>query len=254
MKLKIAMLGVLPCLTLNGCETIKSYFPDKEKDYRYTNEIPALVIPQELQARSVIKPPPPIVQVAEPAKNLVEPSNNSKVVVTPLAEPMVQAIPLGENDPAHPGPVVEKALMDKNFAAEVDASEKPNLTEVKVVPAGKSAQLQVNQNLDRTWRIVGKALSRKVFEITERNTQDHYFLVQYDPDVQPMVDESMWDDVLFLFSEEKNRERVYKIGLTAQENQTTISLLTKDNQACEDEKCAKLFNLLQEAMHQAITE
>ncbi len=35
-------------MSLLGCSRVKGYFPDKEKDYQLTQEIPALIIPEDL--------------------------------------------------------------------------------------------------------------------------------------------------------------------------------------------------------------
>ncbi len=266
MKSKIILVGLSSTLILAGCETIQSYFPDKEKDYRYTNEIPALVIPVELQNQARTTPPMPT-QARTPVTKVVAPvapiktapipekAGSPKVVTAPDNPTMVQAIPFGEAGASPSDPLVEKALINKNFASDVDDSAKPKVTEiVRIDEVGKGAQLRVNQNIERSWRIVGKALTRKIFEITERNDKGYYFIVLYDPDFQPLADNSIWDDVAFLFDANKMLEQEYKIALFDQQEQTYIKLLRKDNQACEDEKCVKLFQSLQEALQQSLKE
>jgi len=51
MKIKIGSLFMMATLllTLPACSYIKSMFPDKEKDYQYTTEIPPLILPNDLK-------------------------------------------------------------------------------------------------------------------------------------------------------------------------------------------------------------
>jgi len=54
MKLKITIsLFVVIGLSGTGCSRIKGYFPDKEKDYQLTSEIPALVVPADLTDNAI---------------------------------------------------------------------------------------------------------------------------------------------------------------------------------------------------------
>ena len=41
-------------LNMSACTYIKSLFPDKEKDYQYTTEIPPLILPDDLKNDQVI--------------------------------------------------------------------------------------------------------------------------------------------------------------------------------------------------------
>lgn len=49
-------LIILPFVAGSGCSTIKSWFPDKEKDYQFRTEIPELVLPKELAIQKVERP------------------------------------------------------------------------------------------------------------------------------------------------------------------------------------------------------
>ena len=48
MKTLSPVIILLATTLLPGCSYIKSWFPDKEKDYQYTVEIPELVLPDTL--------------------------------------------------------------------------------------------------------------------------------------------------------------------------------------------------------------
>jgi outer membrane protein assembly factor BamC len=50
-QLRYAVLIVL-LAALQGCGYIKGLFPDKEKDYQYTTEIPPLQLPADLNPKT----------------------------------------------------------------------------------------------------------------------------------------------------------------------------------------------------------
>lgn len=240
--LSLALL--IPCIS--GCSTIKSYFPDKEKDYRFTNELPELVIPEDLKNSPVV----PKALSAAPAPSTPK---EAAVASNTAAE---NAPPPAENPHAHRRLADEMqgipADSTHNYAAEVDTSDKQLKTEAEIVHAGEpSAYLRVNQSLERTWRIVGKALSRKSIEITKRNTADYVYVVQYEPVVKAMTDNSIWDSLDFMFGAENNQEREYHIALSAVEQQTHLKITDAQHKSCEDEKCHKLMSLVQEAIREA---
>lgn len=277
MKFSNGLKVIVIALMLNGCETIKGVFPDKEKDYRFTNEIPALIVPEDLGHSDIsdIGQTQDNSPAIEPSVPDAAPTTPVAVVTTPLEESAAQVSKNTEvptpsiQEPAIDDPGIDKSLLRKDFAADVDDSEKPTITQVVALKdADNLPELRVNQNMTRTWRILGKALTRKTFEITERNLTEHYYLIQYDPDAKPLEDESIWDDVAFLFGDEKNLEQEYKVALFEKEFETAIKIYkyapeknTDDKkslknvlQPCLDEKCARLFSLLQESLQQSLKE
>jgi len=54
MKLKIT-ISLFVVIALSGCSRIKGYFPDKEKDYQLTTEIPELIVPADLTDNAIQK-------------------------------------------------------------------------------------------------------------------------------------------------------------------------------------------------------
>ncbi|OYV20391.1 MAG: hypothetical protein CG441_409, partial [Methylococcaceae bacterium NSM2-1] len=51
MKDKIGSFFIFATVLFNlsACSYVKSLFPDKEKDYQYTTEIPPLILPDDLK-------------------------------------------------------------------------------------------------------------------------------------------------------------------------------------------------------------
>jgi outer membrane protein assembly factor BamC len=82
MKTKVrALIIVIVLANLSACSYIKSLFPDKEKDYQFTTEIPPLTIPPDLTGGSIANVP------AAPA---AEAANTAPVEPSPEPAPTVE--------------------------------------------------------------------------------------------------------------------------------------------------------------------
>ncbi len=68
-KILISLLSVVLVLNLTACSRIKGYFPDKEKDYQLTTEIPPLSIPEDLSSHAIETKSVLEVPVVAPLKN-----------------------------------------------------------------------------------------------------------------------------------------------------------------------------------------
>lgn len=92
----IPVLSATVLLGLTGCGYIKSLFPDKEKDYQYTTEIPELVIPAGLG-----KNEGPKLTAPSPAVNqAVEAPAPSAASNAPAKIPVASVEPVTGNQPA----------------------------------------------------------------------------------------------------------------------------------------------------------
>lgn len=203
----MAVAAVLGNVT--ACTYIKSYFPDKEKDYQFTTEIPPLKLPPDLDKNAAL---------SAPATGLAEP-----------APEQAQAVPV-------------------ESSAEEEA-EAPRVIPVELVEfESGETRLRIGAPLSRAWRMVGKALSRKSLEVTERNQEDALFRVQYDPDEQPIEDGSLWDEVVFIFKGVQGNEKEYMLKLVANGQRSEVVVLDKDQQPITEGPGIKLLNLIQETL------
>lgn len=261
---------------LSGCGMLKEAFPDKEKDYRYTHEIPEIVVPNNLgqSAKSVARSTPPIAEVSNASIPKIE---SPKLPVRPMTSQPISAPVLKQQDvekpeqaPAKPEvteqtpdsntvlqttPLQETPIEVSNYAegvADADTAIAPELKLRKT--SERTAVLQFNQNMERTWRLVGKALTQQAVEISERNTKAHYFTVQYEPQAKALKDDSIWDDIGFIFGAENNQEQSYRIALTEKDKQTEIRVLDAENKVCTTDACVQLTKLLKTAIEKAMKD
>lgn len=159
MKTKIRSLIIVAVLVnVSACSTIKNLFPDKEKDYQFTTEIPPLIMPPDLAGDSIAN--------------------------VPAAAPVAEATDVASTvPPTETAPTVDRKL-----------------TQVELVDAGEGTKrLRIGAPSTIAWRMVGKALSRKSIEVTNRNQDEGRFDVQYDPNKKEVEDGSVWDEVQFFF-------------------------------------------------------
>ncbi len=206
MKIKLSILTLTAVLiNLSACSTIKTYFPDKERDYQFTTEIPPLILPPDLAVDSLVKTPVPV--VAPPVEALQ----------ATHAKPQIDEVPAV--DPKS----IKVALIDAEQGTK---------------------RLQINAPSITAWRMVGKALSRKNLEVTDRNQEKAFFHVQFDPNKQPVEDDSFFDEVAFLFKGFVSEERKYILKLSENNGQTDVIILDKDEKPIADEASLSLLTLL----------
>ena len=231
----IILAVVLPVLT--GCG-LKSYFPDKEKDYKFRQEIAPLTIPHDLKDNTF-------------KRSLIEPEKDETEKVMVVVEDNVSGV---EDNKADSVEYVEVVDDVENIASATDPSEVIN-SENRVIEVdfvmfdGGATRLRVNESFSPVWRLVAKALSRNKIEITSRNKAGGQFVVQYDPDKTDFVDDTVKDEFLFVFAADHSQEKEYRIRLIRHNNTIEIIVLNDENQPLSDGAGLKLLKLLFSTLH-----
>jgi len=211
MKTKVrAFIIVMVSANLSACTYIKNLFPDKEKDYQFTTEIPPLTVPPDLAGGSIINVP------AAPA------ASASTAEAAPAAEPSPE-----------PAPTVERKLIQVEL---VDADQGTKRLRIGAPPL-------------TGWRMVGKALSRKFMEVTSRNQEEGLFRVLYDPNSKEVEDGGIWDEVVFFLKGFETNEQEYVLKLVENDSQQTdVVILDKEQKPIADEASLSLLTLLRDTM------
>jgi outer membrane protein assembly factor BamC len=225
MKVKIGSLFIAATIltNLSACSYIKSLFPDKEKDYQYTTEIPPLILPNDL-------------------KNNYGPS----VTISASSAPVSSGIDANLPEAAANLPVEEEASTVPPTTEPVVPDTAITVERIQVTDGEN--HLRINVPFLRTWRMVNKALSRKAIEVTERNQEAKLITVQYNPDGQKINGDSYWDDIVFMFTGIENDEKTYLLKLEEHNQQTNIIVVDKDQQLLSDTDSVKLLTLLEETI------
>ena len=223
----LILLTSLALSNLTACSYIKSLFPDKEKDYQYTTEIAPLILPEDLKRTAT--PQLPTVATVEPSAAVADVA--PPITANAAAEPVEPA-----SDTRSPPAPAESGSDIPNSAISVE----------RVQFADGENRLRINVPFAKAWRIVGKALTRKSIEVTERDQTARLFTVHYDPDEQMVADDSYWDELVFMVKGLRSNDYTYLLKLEEQQPQKTdIVVLDEDQQLTADESSIKLLNLLE---------
>jgi len=140
-------------------------------------------------------------------------------------------------------PIIEQPTKPENTVSE-PSDTKPDVVVELVEYSGGATRIRIEDSIQRTWRIVGKALSRNAIEITKRNEYEYLYTVEYDPNFKSVEDGSLWDEVLFIFGNDPANEQTFKIRLAENGMLTEIIVLDNKDQPQSAGNGFKLLNLL----------
>ncbi len=222
MKTKFRSLIIVAVLVnVSACSYIKNLFPDKEKDYQFTTEIPPLVLPTDLAGDSIARPPAASATEKASSAATTETGDAASVAETTAATPQTET-----------APVIERKLIQVEL---VDAEE-------------GTKRLRIGAPSATAWRMVGKALSRKSIEVTNRNQEEGLFNVQYDPNKQEVEDGSIMDEVKFFLKGFEITEQEYVLKLVGNNQQTDVLVLDKEQKPVTDKMSLSLLTLLHDTI------
>lgn len=237
MKAKFRSLIIVAVLVnVSACSTIKNLFPDKEKDYQFTTEIPQLVLPSDLVGDSITKVPSTAatsaVETTETTNAAPAASSTDKLAGSEFEQPSA-----GPNGETQGGNSYTEPAIDRK------------LIQVELIEADQgSKRLHINAPTAMVWRMVGKALSRKAIEVTDRNQDEGLFHVQYDPNKQDVEDGSFWDEIAFVIKGFEVTEQEYVLKLVESSRQTDVMIMDKEQKPVTDEAGLSLLTLLHDTI------
>ena len=225
MKTLSPVIILLATTLLPGCSYIKSWFPDKEKDYQYTVEIPELVLPDTLTAPlSPITPNPADMRPATP-----EQMPNAAPPTAPQASAQ---------------PIITPAEVSPAAPAETPTHTTANFEKTTT----QEPILRLNVRFDAAWRALDKALSRHSFEVTQCNKAEKNLIIHYDPNEKKLEDGSFWDELSFIFQGFNSNEHTYILQLSETLEHTQIQVLNEQKQAVTDDNAVHLLHQLQHSI------
>ncbi|MGZ5058186.1 MAG: outer membrane protein assembly factor BamC, partial [Methylobacter sp.] len=184
---------------------------------QFTTELPPLILPPDLAGDSVAKVP-----TAAPSAETVE---------APAAETANTA-------PTAPAPSTETA----------PTVDRKSIQVVLVDADQGTKRLRIGAPSTTAWRMIGKALSRKSIEVTNRNQEEGLFRVQYDPNKQEVEDGSVWDEINFFFKGIETTEQEYVLKLVESNQQTDVVVMDKELNPVADKTSLSLLTLLHDTI------
>ena len=108
--------------------------------------------------------------------------------------------------------------------------------------------VRINSPYAHVWRLVGKALTERAIEITDKNRSLAVYYVQYDPEIQVVTDGTFWDEFVFFFGGDANQEIPYQLFLTETELGTDVFVRDQLGNKLSQGDGIKLLNLIFETI------
>jgi len=208
------LLVGIAVINITACSRIKSLFPDKEKDYQFTTEIPSLKLPPDLQ------------------NNAITASRSEILLSTHIPEQRYEPI-------------------ENTYVSGSGSETRPLFTPVELVEYdGGATRLRIEEPIVKAWRNVGRALSRQSIEIVGRDDEQFVYIVQYDPDAKKVEDGALWDELVFLFGENPAQEQELRIRLS-EKNREMTEVIVQDEKDTPVSQGAglRLLNLLKNTIN-----
>ena len=228
---------------LSACSTIKSWFPDKERDYQFTAEIPELTVPDDLKNRGMAS------LAVQPGES--EPEVDSRrPVEAEVARGAVQADAEATQTNATASAPERKKIEVKPETREAEQAAAP-----EIIPDSNASSLQVDQAKTPATRMVGRALSRKQLEIVERNIDKGYFYVKFDPNAVEAKDESLWDELNFMFGDDPSQEQEYRISVRqVNEQQSEVTVQDSGGKSLSNAVANALLKLITDGINEVVKQ
>jgi outer membrane protein assembly factor BamC len=236
-------------LNLSACSYIQGLFPDKEKEYQFTTEIPPLVLPEDLSKGAAGKATEATSITEKEAVKAEDQQSAETGQPEKVAESEEKAGADEQSEQAQPTEETGEAVQQEQQSGqkpEDDKKDKNEGTPVELVRfSDGERRLRIASSTERAWNLVSKALSRNSIEVTQRDQDQKLFYVQYDPDAKKAEDGSLLDEAVFLFKGFEANEKQYLLKLIPVDGKADLAITDKDlNPVPDDDAAVKLLRLL----------
>jgi len=107
--------------------------------------------------------------------------------------------------------------------------------QVSIAGTSQKPLIKIKKMFERSWDIVEQALKLNKIEITDKNRDEGFFYVKFDPDDEGS---ELLDNVTFFFFEDEYEEAAYKLTVGWQESDTEVEaeLVNENNMDIVDEE------------------
>ncbi len=232
---------------LPSCSYFESYFPDKERDYQYTSEIPLLNWPSGLRENKSNDSAKDIPPLSSPETNEsigieAAPPTTANAADTALTEEQSSAVAPGV------------ASTEVTQADEADVPDTVSSIEIVKYDDGES-RLRLGAGFAKSWRVVNKALTHNTIEVTERNHDQGNVTIQYDPDEKKVKDDSFMDEIDFIFKGINVGDKEYNLKFEEHDQKTDVIVLDEEHlPLLNDNASLRLLKLLSDTIKADLVE
>ncbi|WP_139556236.1 outer membrane protein assembly factor BamC [Methylotetracoccus oryzae] len=180
MNRPLIVASVASSLVLSGCSFLGSLFPDKQRQYQYTTEIPPLEVPPDLSMSTM---------TGAKINRGAGPAAARDTVAPAEGEDEATPRPAAAGGPAEP--------------------KTPTLAQnTEDVPL-----IELSSPFAQAWNDVGRALGRLKVEVSDQNRSEGVYYVYYGGPAKAYEDRGMWGDISDLFSGDSPKAKEFRLKL-----------------------------------------
>lgn len=192
---RLALVAGL-AVSLPACSYFSGLFPDKQKQYRYSTELPDLEVPPDLLGSQI------------GGKDSYAETDSPTATETPATAP------------------AKKRKAGKHLDQSVILAESSD---------DNAALIELTEAYPAAWNDVSRALGRLKVEITDQNQTDGVFYVYYGGQPPKKPEETgFWDDVKSVFHVESDQAKEYRVKLIDKDVATLIKVLDEDGKGVSE--------------------
>ncbi|HAZ41439.1 MAG TPA: hypothetical protein DCY52_04140 [Methylococcaceae bacterium] len=219
-----SLLG-MGLLALAGCTVVKSWFPDKHKEYQYVSEIPALEIPPDLTSSTIDGATGGSRESWQSAATEERPASASLREATPppgteMTPERAKELEAARN---HPKPVLAENLQD--------------------IPV-----IEVQATYDIAWAEIAKGLGRMRIEVIDQNKPDGMIVVHYRKEDHQYEDRGLIGDLQDMWSGGTPKTYEYRIKVEPYKGATSIFVLDSEGATIKGGEGFELLKDLNQAL------
>jgi uncharacterized lipoprotein len=201
-------LFLLALASLTGCSTIAGLFPDKQKQYRYSSDLPPLEVPPDLSSSTLEG----AVTRDDGRGSASKPEESGEEATSDAQETASQTASEAEPE--------EKPVKRRRTSSRTAI---PTLAQ----NAEDAPLIEIDEPFAEAWNDVHRALGRLEVEVTDQNRSDRVFFVHYaGPDHPKRQEETgLWSDIKSVFSSSDVPGEDLRVKLEEGEKSTNIFVL-----------------------------
>ncbi|MGH8556915.1 MAG: outer membrane protein assembly factor BamC [Methylococcales bacterium] len=221
MRVKTRTLLLLAVLGMGfGCSSFENILPDREKEYKYSTEIPPLDVPPDLTGSTIESSP------IRPLSDGEQPSTGS---APGESRRPVSRDELPETSKTEPAP-------------EVEHSE-------------QGAYISIQENFSIAWRMVGRALSRLEIELEDVNRSDGlYYIIFEDRRNRSSADDSFWSSLAFWSDANSIEEQRFRVLVEGKSGTTQVRIQDEEGSGLSAGTGLDLLQMIQKQINDRIAE
>lgn len=207
-RIRNLMLAVVMVPGLSACSALSALFPDKQKQYQYSTEIPPLEIPPDLIASTIqgARQQRNANQSAPPLQD--QESLDSLAVTSPPSS-------VGSSLPPIDPESVTTPRKERNMPTSRDEASATEVRSSHYVLAESSdgtPLIEIDESYPSAWNTVGRAIGRLKLEINDQNRSDGIYYVYFgEHDTPPSEDHGLLSELFSYLKGKSAHSKEYRI-------------------------------------------